>query len=345
MDSSLADYTRGIYSSIASGREMYRQINFHDPHHLSVEQQTMLVVSLWDQQSWSGILFSDSGQAAHKPPWISNLPNDTTLQSYSIFDRRYLPSTDLHLSKFQAASNFEANGHIGQELPNPFRSRAHTSPPFDSDLQFACRQDPFLFAADIIRTSILSWSQLLDSLSVIDRRPEDHADLAAGQIQANKLVIDDASGYMRELLRFVRRRGSADWPTCKALPSTSKVDMIIQSLDDDLNLLAQQAQELSQRYHEAIVLLMNETSIRESQKGLSQAERTTQLTLLAFIFIPLSFFASCFGMNITEISGSGANPSLWTFVVVSVPCTILVLLVPLGPLICSELQELMFQSL
>ena len=50
-------------------------------------------------------------------------------------------------------------------------------------------------------------------------------------------------------------------------------------------------------------------SIKESQRSIEEAVAVKRLTQLAFIFIPLSFTTSVFGMNINEITGTGAKLS------------------------------------
>jgi len=81
--------------------------------------------------------------------------------------------------------------------------------------------------------------------------------------------------------------------------------------------LRDQAQSLHNRCQEAISVLMNSISIAESKKAMLQAQRVGKLTFLAFIFVPLSFTASFFGMNFHEL-GSGQN-SLWMWIALSVP--------------------------
>jgi len=53
----------------------------------------------------------------------------------------------------------------------------------------------------------------------------------------------------------------------------------------------------------------------EAKRNIEQADRIEHLTKLAFFFLPLSFTASIFGMNIKEIQTS--NPPVWAFFVVS----------------------------
>ncbi len=57
-------------------------------------------------------------------------------------------------------------------------------------------------------------------------------------------------------------------------------------------------------------------STRESQRSIEEAVSVKRLTQLAFIFIPLTYATSLFGMNIEEMTGSG--PRLWMFLLISV---------------------------
>jgi Mg2+ and Co2+ transporter CorA len=66
---------------------------------------------------------------------------------------------------------------------------------------------------------------------------------------------------------------------------------------------------------------MSSMSIAESKKAIDQAERVTRLTLLAFIFVPLAFTTSFFGMNVKELSGT--TTSLWWWAAFTVPVLIL----------------------
>ena len=56
-------------------------------------------------------------------------------------------------------------------------------------------------------------------------------------------------------------------------------------------------------------------SYKDSQRSIAQNENMRQITQLAFIFIPVSFVTSIFGMNITPLSGEGAK---WRTVLVGV---------------------------
>src|SRR5438552_3121441 len=72
-------------------------------------------------------------------------------------------------------------------------------------------------------------------------------------------------------------------------------------------------------------LLMNRAMIAESQKAINQAQEVTKLTRLAFIFIPISFTASFFGMNLGPLV-QGAIHGIWLWFAVSAPVVIISML-------------------
>ena len=57
-------------------------------------------------------------------------------------------------------------------------------------------------------------------------------------------------------------------------------------------------------------------SIEESKRSIEEATSVKRLTQLAFVFIPLSFVTSVFGMNVQEISGTGVK--IWIFIVTAI---------------------------
>lgn len=71
---------------------------------------------------------------------------------------------------------------------------------------------------------------------------------------------------------------------------------------------------------QGITLAMNKATIEESRKAIEQSERVKKLTLLATLFIPLSFSSSLFGMNI-DLLGQNAV-AFWWFFVLCVPITL-----------------------
>jgi hypothetical protein len=78
--------------------------------------------------------------------------------------------------------------------------------------------------------------------------------------------------------------------------------------------------DLSKMCMRGITLAMNKATIEESRKAVEQSERLKKLTLLATLFIPLTFSSSLFGMNIDLLGQSSVG--FWWFLVVCVPITL-----------------------
>ena len=70
--------------------------------------------------------------------------------------------------------------------------------------------------------------------------------------------------------------------------------------------------------------LLGLLAIQESLKASKQAVRTQNLTILAFIFIPVSTVSSIYGMNTVEIAQH--NPHMWQFALTAAVTTIVAIL-------------------
>lgn len=75
-----------------------------------------------------------------------------------------------------------------------------------------------------------------------------------------------------------------------------------------------------QRTKNADTSLLTTMSLVESKRGIAEAESITKLTELAFFFIPLTFSASIFSMQIKELSAS--DTSITLFIIVAVLITL-----------------------
>lgn len=87
----------------------------------------------------------------------------------------------------------------------------------------------------------------------------------------------------------------------------------------DLDHSLRHAEALERRIQDTISVLMSSVSIAESRRGMEQQERIGKLTILAFIFVPLSF-TSFFGMNFKEMKAD--IMSIWQWFTVSVPIVV-----------------------
>lgn len=78
---------------------------------------------------------------------------------------------------------------------------------------------------------------------------------------------------------------------------------------DTLAEVLQQSEDLYQFLMDTFQLLIGSISVLDSQTSLEEAKRSTTVTQLAGIYLPLSLATSIFGMKIKEINYSA--PSVW----------------------------------
>ncbi|KAI9647485.1 hypothetical protein NHQ30_003870 [Ciborinia camelliae] len=62
-------------------------------------------------------------------------------------------------------------------------------------------------------------------------------------------------------------------------------------------------------------------ALEESRKAIRQANDVKALTVLATVYIPLSFVAGVFGMNVAELN-NGVDVQIWVYFAISIPVTI-----------------------
>lgn len=87
-----------------------------------------------------------------------------------------------------------------------------------------------------------------------------------------------------------------------------------------LNRFKNQVTQVQGRIESTHRSLMATLSLIESKRGISEAESVTKLTELAFFFIPLTFAASLFSMQVKELDGS--TTSVGWFLAVALAITI-----------------------
>lgn len=166
--------------------------------------------------------------------------------------------------------------------------------------------DPFYTLHELLSFSASSEKQFLNlvelKLETID--PEsDH------QSRPGNLELDTLRHLDKVLYRHVRRIQStiaaienlklSKWPR-------SDDDVAVRArlaIEQDFQDLYEHATAVYKRCQEEITVLMNTIVILESEKAINQSERIRKLTFLAFIFAPLSFTTSFFGMNVNGLQG------------------------------------------
>ena len=145
-------------------------------------------------------------------------------------------------------------------------------------MEFSLREiGQHIFDDSSIQQRLINWRHLLERFDI----ELQHLETSLRRL----FVFINESGYAHSCKTESPERGSS--PTEKLLEnSVSQIQFV---------------RQLTTRSHKS---LMANMSIVESKRGIAEAESVTRLTELAFFFIPLSFSASIFSMQVKELNAS-----------------------------------------
>lgn len=185
-------------------------------------------------------------------------------------------------------------------------------------------KDPFYALDDLFTLTALSENQFLNMLDDVistdldaDKLAE-HRDPPLSNLLYNSQVLDRHIASIKDNLELIRSPNSATWPQGNIdRRLLHNLSVARESLVKDHEHLLSRCLSLSEKCHRGMQVVMNNTMILESEKAIAQTERAHKLTLLAFIFIPLSFTSSFFGMNFSQF-GQGTL-SIWLWFATSLP--------------------------
>lgn len=134
-------------------------------------------------------------------------------------------------------------------------------------------------------------------------------------------VFQSAALSIKKTGRSLRDHLNAPWVDFSR-PHMAYADMVVKSFLCDFQRVEDQLLELRTTINEKSTFNAAQESILEARKSVKQAESITQISRLAFIFIPLTFSTSLFGMNISEWQDSRI-PSIRWFILAATLCTTL----------------------
>ncbi|KAL8327942.1 hypothetical protein RB597_003990 [Gaeumannomyces tritici] len=150
---------------------------------------------------------------------------------------------------------------------------------------------------------------------VVDLESPEHMSIAQSNLVYMQDLLDQQVEILRGTIEIIKARGGPMWP--KAHTSNERLQwdtdcaQAAEELQRDFEHLHACATRLSEAYKSKISHLTSRAALAESRKGINQAREMAYLTRLAFIFIPLGFITSFFGMNLEPIAAG--NYPLWIF--------------------------------
>jgi hypothetical protein len=174
----------------------------------------------------------------------------------------------------------------------------------------AIKQEPYLLVGRILQLATMSLAKVIqvmeEDVTACQQAEATESAAASTQLKFTLALLKSMRTYVTDNLLIVR-----DQPRVHHL-STFK------ELKTDLEYLLARIEIISGRCNRMTDILLSTMSILESQKSIEQSEQVNKLTRLAFVYIPLSFISSIFGMNVKEIQ---VNPSIWVFFLTAIVFT------------------------
>ncbi|KAM0805950.1 hypothetical protein BDR22DRAFT_192223 [Usnea florida] len=139
-----------------------------------------------------------------------------------------------------------------------------------------------------------------------------HSDMPDDRLRLRAMVENSEDG-LTHLLRYIRSQKCADWPLSKSWVR----------VENDLRATHREARRLEAQLRDYLQIKVGEWALQESKKSIElsnqqieEGKRVKIFTILAFIYVPLNLATSIFGMNLSELNGSGKK--LWVFLATAI---------------------------
>lgn len=145
-----------------------------------------------------------------------------------------------------------------------------------------------------------------------------HNSVSLVNLRYIKKHLDSHAQRLADVVTILRNRDSLDWPCA---PGSQKAQHTARLLLTDFDYLLARAEALARACEHGMDTLGNSSILEEARRSTENAARVHKLTVIATIFIPLSFACSLWGMNFKEF-GTGSQP-LWLFPVTAAPVLVI----------------------
>ncbi len=120
------------------------------------------------------------------------------------------------------------------------------------------------------------------------------------QLRFNLQLVRRVERFCKEDLGIIARGGSAAWPRCSERLA-AEMELVKDQLQEDYAFLIEQCGSLALRCETASNTLVSLAQWMDAREGIRESRNVANLTILAFVFIPLSYITSCLSMNVTGV--------------------------------------------
>ena len=191
------------------------------------------------------------------------------------------------------------------------------------------RLDMAVLLGDVFRLAASSECQFLNRVNAVVKDQQRHLtdeqqmELALSTLISIKTLIDEHKQRFKETIAFLKSRGALchDNSVSGSIAPQSTSQEGLTLLHVDFEELLDRAENIGSFCVESMSLVMNRAMLKESRKAVERADDQKRLTVLAYLFLPLSLVSSIFGMNVTQLGTGSAE--IWLAVVIAIPVAIL----------------------
>jgi hypothetical protein len=323
MTNYLHDVTREY--KLQAGDSIVRAFNVHNARYFSIEQEVTIVVQKLNSKGVA-LVWTDTGRdlgSGPESPWRPDRAREPPRKSPFLPTVQYLPDGAAeNMSEYAIPELHQSRGPFAQSA---LVFAKHYGLTLDPSLLAA---DSFYALTEVFQSSANSICQLFNLIeSIIDQSTGyslyKSQDYSLANLSYHLDILNRFGNRLRENIFDLEHHQTYKWSTLgndddeAAARSKPKADAAAELLLTDFQNLLSRAEQLSARCQSGMSICMNSAAIAESQRAIAQAMSVEQLTRLAFFYIPLSFTASFFGMNLSYF-GTG-NIKLWVWFATSVP--------------------------
>jgi Mg2+ and Co2+ transporter CorA len=114
------------------------------------------------------------------------------------------------------------------------------------------------------------------------------------------------------------------------------VDLVL----EDFEVINKNIEDAGRRLENMLPVVTSLVQIIDARQSLAETANISRLTVLALIFVPLSYVSSLFSMNTTNMPGS---PYFWVYFAVAIPVTLIVVLIARPPT-KDKLQQILVRT-
>ncbi|KAK8045569.1 corA-like mg2+ transporter protein [Apiospora rasikravindrae] len=296
-----------------------REFVMLDLEHFAIEQMISISISPCSKGGWRSTVWSDVGrrlQECPQGPWRPEI------RKQNLSDMFFLPVSIFKPRMVLKSAARNQNGNVASHI-GP-QSASILFEDYDKQLDGAqAAVDPLYALSPTFRLALFSELALLDVIESNISSELTHSAVIAQETPTMsnllyyKQVLKRHTESLKEAIAFIE--GFRNAPAYQSVTNGAKSKYIeeMTSMLVDFRAALQRAELLCDECFQGMGIVAHNASIREAQKAFAEARSVTKLTRLAFIFVPLSFTTSAFGMNISEL-GNGEAPSFWVWAVVTV---------------------------